>query len=128
MVGPELETQLRHVAELGGGTYVQLSSSSNELIEEAIVLAENAIYESGLEIFGFVELIINGELVTYNISKWILIDNKPPSLVQYVVPVFVNDDEGISMKYKILCHVFDACWVKNVTCFTEIQLVCLNQQ
>lgn len=115
--GSDLETQLLKVAELGGGTYVQLSSSSNELIEEAIILAENAIREAGLKIIGDIEFILDGELMTQSVTKWILVDNLPPSLVGSVVPVFVDEDGGIAMKYKILCNVFDASGVDNVTLF-----------
>ncbi|TFG18532.1 MAG: VWA domain-containing protein [Promethearchaeota archaeon] len=115
--GSELETQLMEVAELGEGTYVKLSSSSDELIEEAIILAENAIREAGLKIIGEVQLILDSELITQTVTKWVLVDNLPPSLVGSVVPVFVNDGGGVTMKYKVLCNVFDASGVSYVTMF-----------
>ncbi|HEC36865.1 hypothetical protein LCGC14_0766620 [marine sediment metagenome] len=115
-----LTEQLTSFSEVTGGIYTQLSSDASTLIDEAIIICEEAIGEYGLKIETNFTADLGGSALTKLEYKWILIDNNPPSLSISYMPVF-QPNEDIFL-YRMICRAYDSSPVENVTLYYQINV------
>ncbi len=116
-IGADAQTtnQLTEISEITGGIYVSLADSETSLISEAIYMAREALKEYGIKIETNFTAYLDGDELTKSTYKWVLIDNKPPSLSPSSNVIF--DPEEQTFLYRINCIVYDPSPVGNVTLF-----------
>jgi Mg-chelatase subunit ChlD len=105
--------QLTEISTITGGVYVSLADSETSLIDEAIYMAREALKEYGIKIETNFTAYLDGDELRKSSYKWVLIDNKPPSLSPSSNAIFQPDDQ--TFLYRINCIVYDPSPVENVT-------------
>lgn len=116
-IGADAQTtnQLTEISEITGGIHISLEDSETSLINEAIFMAREALKEYGIKIETNFTAYLDGDELTKSSYKWVLIDNKPPSLSPSSTAIF--DPEEQTFLYRINCIVYDPSPVGNVTLF-----------
>ena len=92
------KSQLQKIADLGEGSYSQLSASASGLIETAIEMCKDVIGEYGIKIETLINCTFDSTSVYDEFVEWLIMDNIPPSLNINVVPIITSEDG----KYKLI--------------------------
>ncbi len=112
-----LEEQLTQIATIGGGTYIELSGESSELIDTAIVMCEEVLAEAGLLISAEFTVVYQEESITEVQTKYILTDNTPPRMILNYMPFYTMIDTDLQLQYKLICETYDSAGVEVVDVF-----------
>lgn len=82
-----LDSQLKQVAAISGGIFVKLITSEN-IMEEILTICRSIIVEYGIKITTEFTGYLEAKYLSTIKYKWVLIDNKPPSLTPTALPIY----------------------------------------
>ncbi|MHA1745069.1 MAG: vWA domain-containing protein, partial [Promethearchaeota archaeon] len=115
--GEELETQLTQIASITSGLFVKLEASSDELMDTALAMCYAALQEIGQQFIVVFSGTINLTIETVELSRWILVDNNPPSVSGNILQILDTSQDPATFRLRVICKVYDAAGVDNVTLF-----------
>ncbi|MHA1718085.1 MAG: vWA domain-containing protein [Promethearchaeota archaeon] len=115
--GELLESQLSKIASITLGSFVKLSSSSDELMTHALEMCYEVLQESGQKISVIFSASINSTIETIEKSKWIVVDNNPPGLTGNIIKILDTSKKIPNFRFRVICEVYDAAGVVNVSLF-----------
>lgn len=112
--GDELQVQLEKIAEKTNGNYVKLDSSSSSLMDNALSMCYQALSESGQKVIISFGAKLDGDYISIEQEKWIIVDNQPPGLKGSVITIFDTLQSPPQHRFKVVCSIFDAAGVDEV--------------